>query len=462
MRPVGSSSGYYPPAVLNADQAPQPTPGKRLERSLANKYQHAEATSSGPALAQDAPGLSKVKRLPAGRYEHLGEIIAKMKIDEQQGDNKKASADQADTAQGVASTSCSLPLRHGSDRGFARNLSELAQWSEQRSPASLDTALMFGSASKVPSRMIKGIVDREVANLEKDLGKLGIALQDVMTEKAKGKVGINLNYLETKSFLSSKGAWGNNSGGPLGAVLAQKAENYFAHFRAQNSPPLPPLSRLQGKDAGSVMRELLSRSPGIVIGEAHHTVASKRELIKNMAEMKAAGVTTLFMEHLCEDCHGKALNDYLRAPRGTAMPARLSAYLDLQDNGQSVPGTKPSKYNFKEVIRAAKEAGIHVIPVDTAETYAASGREDNSRIKLMNYYAAEKIRLSEPQGKWLAFVGSAHATDYRGVPGLAELTGTRSLIIDDAGAHSRPDIAVNVKGYAGGQINPDVVLSYKK
>ncbi|MFE8117981.1 TraB/GumN family protein [Brenneria goodwinii] len=77
----------------------------------------------------------------------------------------------------------------------------------------------------------------------------------------------------------------------------------------------------------------------------------------------------------------------------------------------------------------------------------------------MNYYAAEKIRLSQPEGKWLAFVGSTHATTHEGIPGFAQLHGVRSLIIDDNGNKSLPEIHTNVKSYVN-KLNPDVTLSY--
>ncbi|WP_276310273.1 hypothetical protein [Brenneria alni] len=60
----------------------------------------------------------------------------------------------------------------------------------------------------------------------------------------------------------------------------------------------------------------------------------------------------------------------------------------------------------------------------------------------------------------MAFVGSAHATTYEGIPGLAELHGVRSLIIDDNGKKSRPEVHTNVKNY-GNKLNPDVIMSYK-
>lgn len=150
----------------------------------------------------------------------------------------------------------------------------------------------------------------------------------------------------------------------------------------------------------------------------------------------------------------------MAAPKGGFLPARVHAYLDLLTRGNLPPGEKMPKHGFAELVKAAKDGGLNIIPLDTAETYATSGSTDNTRIKVMNHYAAEKIRLSKPEGKWIAFVGSAHATTYEGIPGLAQLQGVRSLIVDDFGTKFRPEIQVNVKNYAS-KINPDVTMSYR-
>ncbi|WP_308562904.1 membrane-targeted effector domain-containing toxin [uncultured Klebsiella sp.] len=472
MRPVGLSfHSSHPPTT--DDEAAQPesssraAPTKRLERSLAKRYQYDDVAQPHPAESNASPDSSKLKPLPAGHYEHLGDIVARMKIDQALGEKvsgdggRSAAHTASSSAEASSSTSRTVFTRHRDAHGFADSLQELAQWSEKKATASLAPQHMFGMSGIAPN-LVEEMLKRELAMLAKDMVRAGIPLEAVLTHQGKKSLGINLNYLEIKSFLTSKGVWGDNSGGHMANELVKKADNYFAHFHAQGNRPLAPLTAPRGKDSISVMRELLHDSPGLVIGEAHHTVSSKRELIKNMAGLKAAGVSTLFMEHLCADSHGKALAEYLSAPKNSAMPTRLSAYLDMQDRGQSGLSGPSPKYNFKQIIRAAKEAGIAVIPIDTAETYSASKSPDNSRIKLMNYYAAEKIRLSEPPDKWLVFVGSAHASTYNGVPGLAELKGVRSMIIDDHGRKSRPYIDINVKGYADGQLNPDIVLSYKK
>lgn len=312
----------------------------------------------------------------------------------------------------------------------------------------------------MPSTAAAKILDSGKSDLKDGLAEYGLKIDDVVVSQNRSKIRINLNYLEINHYLGrAKGLWMPSDSAT--APLVSKANRYLDDFKAQDKAGLAPLDKLKSKDSLGVMSELLRDSPGLVIGEAHSSVASKRELIKNMANLKAQGVSTLYMEHICADSHGKALNEYMNAPKGSPMPARLKAYLDMQTEGNRGIGKPPSKYNFTTLLEAAKQAGLEVVALDTAKTYATSEDDfDNTRIKVMNYYAAEKIRLHQPEGKWIAFVGSGHATTYEGVPGLAELHGVRSLIIDDHGARSKPSVDFNVKDYAG-KLNPDATLSYK-
>jgi hypothetical protein len=84
----------------------------------------------------------------------------------------------------------------------------------------------------------------------------------------------------------------------------------------------------------------------------------------------------------------------------------------------------------------------------------------------MNYLAAEKIRARENRGKWISFVGSAHVNTYDGVPGLAELTGTLSIIPAGrpysipSGTKESPSVKVNVKNYLGEIDRVDIVYCH--
>ncbi|MCH5532895.1 membrane-targeted effector domain-containing toxin [Pseudomonas syringae] len=461
MRPVGGPAPiYYPPAP-------------EIERSVARSApkelsQSSQASSSGTSSeSADTPKLGKIRHYAAGRYAHLAEAIVNMKVsDHEQADDKDAGRERKSERKSRAGNSTAVRGKQNagsssrsSDSKFrASSLAELASWSENTHSYSMAPASMFKG---MPVSAIDRFVNDAKKTLGEGLSEVGVKLDDVIVSQSRQTINVNLNYIEMNEYLGrDQNMWIQPDRNNAGKKLHAKATLYFSDFSAQDKPPLGPLSKLKSKESLGVMRELLSDSPGLVIGEAHSSVASKRELIKNMKSLKADGVTTLYMEHLCADSHGKALDDYLKAPEGSPMPARLKAYLDMQTRGNLGIGKVASEYNFTTLIRAAKDAGLHVVPLDTAKTYETSLEGGETRFKVMNYYAAEKIRLDQPAGKWVAFVGSGHAATCDGVPGLAQLHGVRSLIIDDFGAKSRPDININAKKYAD-KINPDVVLSYK-
>lgn len=450
MRPVSNSvpSPYAQP-IVHEDHAPQ-------RHEVAG---HAASRSEPP----QPPALGQARQYRAGRYAHLAEAIVSQQLEQAQPGKARQSKDKAvaetsragQASPAAASSSATRPGWQAADLG------ELARWSENACSHSFDPRGIFGRGAKVPSSALTDMVKRGKASLESALAAEGIPLKAVVVAEDSKHIDINLNHIEMRHFLRrEKGMWTPMDKGRAAENLDRKATEYLQAFAARDNAHLAPLGALSGKDSRSVMKELLRGATGLVVGEAHSSVSSKRELINNFDNLKADGLTTLFFEHLCSDCHGQALDDYLKSPKGSPMPARLKAYLDMQTAGNTPLGKKSSPYNFASVVEAAKNAGLNIVPIDTAQTYATSGSGDNQRIRVMNYYAAEKIRLSAPEGKWLAFVGSAHASTYQGIPGLSQLTGVRSLIIDDFGKRSKPEVAINVKGYAD-EIDPDVTLSYK-
>lgn len=460
MRPIGVPAPRYLQPVPEAE--------KPVMRSTLKKHPDtSQASEQFPAT----PSLGSTHRYRGGHYGYLAEAIIHMKIADQESSNDKSQERRSEhrvesanrntvaDSQNVASTS--RQTAGGAVESFmASDLSELASWSEKTSTYFAEPVLALGRNAKIPRAAADKMLNDAKKYMESSLQWYGLRLDDVLTKRNDKRLEINLNYLEMRSYVVHEGAWVRAHDDRIIGKLIGKANAYMEHFLAQGKPALAPMAPLKSRNSIGVMRELLQDAPGLVIGEAHNSKSSKRVFIDNIKALKSAGVTTLYLEHVCADSHGKALSDYMAAPKGSLLPVRLHAYLDLLTRGNLPPGEKMPKHSFAELVKAAKDGGLNIIPLDTAETYATSGSIDNTRIKVLNHYAAEKIRLSKPEGKWIAFVGSAHATTYEGVPGLAQLQGVRSLIVDDFGNRSRPEVKVNVKNYAG-KLNPDVTISYK-
>jgi hypothetical protein len=198
-----------------------------------------------------------------------------------------------------------------------------------------------------------------------------------------------------------------------------------------------------------VIDAVLGRSLGMVVGEAHHAIASKRFLIDHMAVLQSHGVQTLFMEHLLSDDHQVALDAWHASPPGSAMPSTIAAYLRDQDCGHMsehcVDTASRSRYRhlkelycFTAVAKAAQRCGIKIVAADCHASYGVhvsgvggTAESEHTRTEVMNYFASEKIQRCELPRKWVALVGNTHVNTYQGVPGIAEQTGTLAVVVKD-------------------------------
>ncbi len=205
-------------------------------------------------------------------------------------------------------------------------------------------------------------------------------------------------------------------------------------FTNPPSPPRPEIP-LFAADAPpkTILQRLLRDAPGIVIGENHSSVASKRFLIENMPLLAKQKVKTLYLEHVLTDFHQADLNLFNRTGK---MPQPLERYLKQLDAGH---GTDPTgQYTFMQVIKSAQQNHVRVQAIDCLASYRSNGilgAQANFRQKMMNYFAHTVIEADQAARgahKWVALVGDSHATTYEGVAGLSELEGTLGLRLEDS------------------------------
>ncbi|KTC96169.1 membrane-targeted effector domain-containing toxin [Legionella erythra] len=182
------------------------------------------------------------------------------------------------------------------------------------------------------------------------------------------------------------------------------------------------------------------KKTSFIIGEAHQHTSSKRFLIQNMKMLKQEGFEILFMEHFFYDTDQNDLDKFfqtLDAPLSTTLQARLK---EMERHQFMSTNEELKKYSFTDILYAAREAGIRVVGIDVSTTYKAQkiGLEneqlDDKRQKYMNYTAHEIIkREAGSDKKWCALMGNTHVHSFNNVPGVAELTGARSIQIFDTG-----------------------------
>lgn len=217
-------------------------------------------------------------------------------------------------------------------------------------------------------------------------------------------------------------------------------------------PGIPARSALFAPDpelpADVAFRRMFDDAPGVVIGESHQSIASKRFLMENLPALARHGVDTLYLEHLMSDLHQLELDQFANSGR---MPTSLQDYLRDLDVGHH---TDPQgQYTFTRLVQAAQANGIRVVALDCAASYRLDGLEHlggTLRQRLFSAYASRQIGLNQAapgSGKWLALVGDSHVSTYKGVPGLAQLTDVTGLRIVDAGAGQATNMTLDPGEY---------------
>jgi hypothetical protein len=201
------------------------------------------------------------------------------------------------------------------------------------------------------------------------------------------------------------------------------------------------------------------------VGETHSDISPKRFLQDNMKNLKANGYGTLFFEHVFyETTMQESFNRYHAADAGSEMPRDLSCYLEYLGTKQSKRNGRnyDKDYNFVELVRLAKEAGIRVVAIDSEDAYTSGDsniNNGNTRYKTLNFLANEIIKREAGDEKWVALIGEAHLETLKGVPGIADITGTTSLHVYDLSL-STPETKVEfgrgVRDLGIAQITSDV------
>lgn len=248
-------------------------------------------------------------------------------------------------------------------------------------------------------------------------------------------------------------------------TFAQRRKNLqkdAATIRSAQLPPRPTLPAIEPQTSTAGLLETLYRhTEGIVIGESHFSVSSKKLIIDNLPLLARQNVKTLYMEHLLTDLHQADLDRFFETGQ---MSKTLLHDLKILDRGHH---TDPDKvYNFEQLIIKARQYGLEVRAIDCASSYHLKGiaREESiTRQQMMNYFASRTIRRHQDvmgSNKWIALVGNSHSNTYQGVvPGIAELQGGIGLrVIDVAPGKSTGVVPDPGELVTGGITNEQVYI----
>jgi len=199
-------------------------------------------------------------------------------------------------------------------------------------------------------------------------------------------------------------------------------------------PARPHLPNLPPKTSPvDLFENLYQHTDGIVVGESHSSVASKKLIIDNLPALKQLKVKTLYMEHLLTDLHQADLDRFFETGQ---MSKNLLHDLQALDRGHH---TDPDQvYNFERLVIRAREHGVEIRAIDCLASYHLKGITNEvttTRQQMMNHFASRTLRKhQEVMGshKWIALVGNSHSNTFMDtVPGLAELEGGIGLRVID-------------------------------
>ncbi|MDO7927306.1 membrane-targeted effector domain-containing toxin [Pseudomonas sp. KFB-139] len=207
------------------------------------------------------------------------------------------------------------------------------------------------------------------------------------------------------------------------------------NIAAVELPPRPTLPKVEPQaPLPDFLQTLYQHTDGIVIGEVHSSVASKKLIIDNLPLLSQQKVKTLYLEHLLADLHQADLDRFFETGQ---MSKTLLHDLKRLDRGHH---TDPNRiHTFEQLVLKAQQHGVEIRAIDCSASYHLKGilgDAPTTRQQMMNYFAHITIRKhQEVMGshKWIALVGNTHANTYQQIiPGIAELEAGIGLRVTDA------------------------------
>lgn len=205
-------------------------------------------------------------------------------------------------------------------------------------------------------------------------------------------------------------------------------------------------------------------SQGVVVGESHDEPDATAFLNRSFGYLRDQGVDTLFIEYPRENFSG------------WEGPLKLNGDTAHDDALMELIGGLRGRHGQNDFFRNALEHGLEIKPLDSVVA-GASGpdiQSRQSRIASFNHLAQLEINRhqAEHSGKWVAWMGSAHASDDStggvSIPGVALTTGARSLVFnsDDVDIPAGRTYAIHteksIKHAYGSESRGDIVIDFIK
>jgi len=236
-------------------------------------------------------------------------------------------------------------------------------------------------------------------------------------------------------------------------------EDAYSYFKTRKHSPHP----ITRKNTDIYSNNL------IVAEVSHSDTLSKKFLMQHMKDLKAAGFEILFCEHLFYNDQ-EMLENYFSSGVMHDTLARRLKYLDEGHGTTNFMGANRhattalwGQYNFTMIVQVARQAGIRVVGLDIQASYLTF-KSGEDRVLMMNYLADQIIKreIEIHKCKWLGFMAGTHSsTIIQNIPGLASLTGARTVLISDVlGLKTKLTVTINGSNtIRDPELEIDVVLS---
>ena len=136
--------------------------------------------------------------------------------------------------------------------------------------------------------------------------------------------------------------------------------------------PAAPIDPDPTAEAGDVAAAALGTAQGICLDDDHGKGDSKDFLLEDIADLKAAGVTTLFIEHFWQE-YPDMLDDYINGPDEAELPPALATAVEKLNAQKGIE----NKGYFRNMLAEAGNK-IRIVGLDTFD--AKTPQDDNPRL----------------------------------------------------------------------------------
>ncbi len=214
--------------------------------------------------------------------------------------------------------------------------------------------------------------------------------------------------------------------------LLQKSEDYFNLATIPAPLTFPEMDVDESTTYEDLIETLLKKYDGLCIGESHFDSTPKYFLTVNMPLFKKLGVDTLYIEGF-PNLQG-VLDVYFEGDTIELPQALIDNVMNYNSPDPDLNYTHNQLcYTLVDVIKAAKQAGIRIVNIDSDAAEEAPVNRIY-RLAALNYQAKLLIdsdRANHLGGKSIIFAGNGHVNRTAGVPSLGQLYQFPSIEVAD-------------------------------